>query len=115
MRQSEVSRFRRVLEAKVIEFGGSARRREAICIEQSADAIETLHAAGERELAVRTLEAESARLRHARYALERIDQGTYGICAECEEPISPARLAALPWAERCIRCQHAADQELRAA
>jgi RNA polymerase-binding transcription factor DksA len=37
-------------------------------------------------------------------ALARIDAGTYGECARCGNPISPARLRALPAAVHCIRC-----------
>src|SRR3954465_1740508 len=38
-------------------------------------------------------------------ALHRIDAGSYGVCAECEEPISTKRLDALPWARYCVVCQ----------
>src|SRR5690349_18870935 len=38
-------------------------------------------------------------------ALRRLDEGTYGVCEDCESPISPARLRALPFARRCITCQ----------
>jgi DnaK suppressor protein len=38
-------------------------------------------------------------------ALVRIEHGTYGVCAECEEPISAKRLDALPWARYCVTCQ----------
>jgi len=38
-------------------------------------------------------------------ALRRLDAGTYGICEECGEEISPARLEALPYATLCIKCQ----------
>lgn len=38
-------------------------------------------------------------------ALRRLDEGKYGICEDCEEPISPGRLRALPFARRCIACQ----------
>jgi DnaK suppressor protein len=44
-------------------------------------------------------------LREVSGALHRIEQETYGICAECEEPISPKRLDAVPWARYCITCQ----------
>lgn len=42
-------------------------------------------------------------------ALKRIAAGTYGSCARCEEPISPQRLRALPWAECCVECQEKAQ------
>jgi DnaK suppressor protein len=43
-------------------------------------------------------------------ALERFEQGTYGLCELCGAEIDPARLKALPYATHCIRCQ----QRLRA-
>lgn len=36
---------------------------------------------------------------------ERVRNGTYGACAECGEPIVPARLEAYPTARRCAACQ----------
>ena len=49
---------------------------------------------------------ESIRIdvRQARRALERIAEGTYGKCRECGEAIAPARLDAMPAAERCAQC-----------
>src|SRR5215471_2101975 len=44
-------------------------------------------------------------LREVDGALHRIDNGNYGICLECEEPISPKRLDAVPWARYCVPCQ----------
>jgi len=45
-----------------------------------------------------------AEARAIRLALARIDNGSYGTCAKCGEPIGAERLAALPTATRCIRC-----------
>ena len=44
-------------------------------------------------------------------ALARIEDGTFGICVRCGEPIPPERLEALPWAARCIDCQRLAGRE----
>src|SRR5215813_15283390 len=44
-------------------------------------------------------------LREVGDALVRIEHGAYGICLECEEPISPKRLDAVPWARYCVVCQ----------
>ena len=38
-------------------------------------------------------------------ALARLDKGTYGTCRDCGEPISPARLSAIPWTRVCITCK----------
>jgi DnaK suppressor protein len=44
-------------------------------------------------------------LREIEDALRRVEEGTYGVCAECEEPISGKRLKAVPWARYCVSCQ----------
>ena len=44
-------------------------------------------------------------LREIGDALHRIETDHYGICPECEEPISPKRLDAVPWARYCVACQ----------
>ena len=44
-------------------------------------------------------------------ALKRIEEGTYGICTNCGEPIAVEHLEALPWATLCIDCKR--DRERR--
>ncbi len=44
-------------------------------------------------------------------ALRKIDDGTYGICEQCEEEISAARLKAVPDARYCVACQEALEKE----
>ena len=46
-------------------------------------------------------------LREVGDALRRIEHDTYGVCPECEEPISNKRLDAVPWARYCVTCQEA--------
>ena len=41
---------------------------------------------------------------HVKAALDRIDEGSYGLCANCGEPIGEARLKALVYATHCIDC-----------
>lgn len=49
----------------------------------------------------------------ARRALERLEEGEYGICVECGEPISPKRLTAVPWTECCVNCQTERENDYR--
>jgi RNA polymerase-binding transcription factor DksA len=37
-------------------------------------------------------------------AIDRLDDGDYGVCTSCQKPIDPGRLEALPGTELCIRC-----------
>jgi DnaK suppressor protein len=45
-------------------------------------------------------------------ALDRIKNGSYGICIECQDEVQPKRLEAVPWARHCIECQAKQDQGL---
>jgi RNA polymerase-binding protein DksA len=44
------------------------------------------------------------------HALERLEQGSYGICERCGQPIAEERLRARPWATLCIEDQRRADR-----
>ena len=59
----------------------------------------------ENELSFHLAEVESRELGQIDKAIEKIGEGTYGVCEKCGENISPARLKALPFANKCIRCQ----------
>jgi DnaK suppressor protein len=48
---------------------------------------------------------DSKLLREVSDAIHRIDAGHYGVCMQCEEPISAKRLEAVPWARYCVACQ----------
>ena len=109
MTKTEVERFRRILTARVAELERLTRQRDGIVVERSADQLEEIQAASERALAVCNLDREFTQLRDARAALRRIEDGSFGTCQECEGDIHPKRLAAVPWATFCIRCQEGVD------
>jgi DnaK suppressor protein len=48
-------------------------------------------------------------------ALQRIDEGSFGTCERCSEPIAEKRLEALPFARYCIDCQRVVEEEERMA
>jgi DnaK suppressor protein len=53
--------------------------------------------------AVTAHDALNALLADVRRALEKVDDGSYGVCDTCGEPIPAGRLEARPWAARCLR------------
>ena len=110
MSHSEIRRQRAMLEAKKRELSFGLRSREDITIEKAADPLDEVQFAGERELAIRNLDRESNLLKSVRSALARIEDGSYGVCLHCDAAINPKRLAAVPWASYCVRCQEAADR-----
>src|SRR6266568_8501573 len=112
MTRTEVDRFRAILTAKVAELGRFTRHREGITVDRSADQLEEIQTASQRALAVSNLDREFYQLRNARAALRRIQEGSFGTCQECDDDIAQKRLAAVPWAQFCIRCQEAVDRNL---
>src|SRR5579875_2752739 len=110
MTKTELNNFKKILEQKQDELEQIVRNRDAIAIEQAADALDQVQHASERELAIRNLDRESNLLRNVRSALRRIEEGSFGVCLHCEEEISPKRLNAVPWAPYCIQCQEQADR-----
>jgi DnaK suppressor protein len=100
-----------ILERKAIELARELQNRDGIEIEKSADQMDEIQYASERELAIRNVDRESHLLRQVKAALGRIQDGSFGTCAECESAISPRRLAALPWALLCIQCQEVSDRD----
>ncbi len=65
----------------------------------------------QRDLALR--DRAQIHLRQVDAALARLDEGTWGTCQRCGNPVAEARLEALPWAAYCIACQTIADHENR--
>jgi DnaK suppressor protein len=110
MTKSEITKFKKILETKQAELERLVRNRDAIAIEKSADALDEVQHASERELAIRNLDRDSNLLRSVKLALRRINDGSFGTCLHCEEEISPKRIAAVPWAANCIQCQELADR-----
>jgi DnaK suppressor protein len=54
--------------------------------------------------------AELELAKRLRGALRRLEQGQYGLCEECASAIPAARLKAVPFATKCIRCQAAHEE-----
>ena len=111
MTKAELNKFKKILEEKQMELREVLRNRDGIAIEKSPDALDEVQRAGERELAIRNLDRETNLLRNVRAALQRLDEGHFGICMHCEDEISPKRLNAVPWTPYCISCQEMADRQ----
>lgn len=58
-----------------------------------------------RDLDFRLLTMETEMLKNVEYALQRLEEGTYGTCEECGKEIKQKRLQALPFARYCVDCQ----------
>ena len=72
--------------------------------------ISRMDAIQQQKMAVSNREASKVRLRLAGAALSAIEQGDYGCCNVCDEPIAFRRLKAKPEARMCIACQGARER-----
>ena len=54
---------------------------------------------------------EQALLTEVLQALKRLDEGGYGLCVTCGNPIPEKRLEAIPWASRDVKCEQAIEQK----
>jgi DnaK suppressor protein len=80
--------------------------------EESDDLVDRANNAYNRELMFSLSDNERTTLLLVESALRRMENGAYGVCANCGKQIGGARLEAVPWARFCIDCQELAEQGL---
>jgi DnaK suppressor protein len=97
------------LEAKLGELTGVFQDRSELAIEISADIIDTIQMTTDRDVLAQRMNINSRILSDVRGALDKLENGDYGICEDCDELISPRRLDVIPWARVCVKCQEARD------
>jgi len=103
------ARYRKVLEAKAEEVRRSMSAQKAAQVvarlDVPSDEGDLSQQHHEEWIFLNRNTIDMKLLREVSDALHRIDQDTYGICMECDEPISAKRLDAVPWARFCVTCQ----------
>jgi RNA polymerase-binding protein DksA len=70
-----------------------------------ADEVDVIKVNEDREMSFATRSLLVERANKLADALQRLREGEYGVCQECDEPIAPARLKAMPEVTTCVRCQ----------
>jgi len=90
--------------------GGELGRAESAAQARQTESDDWARAETERDLAFALQERESAELVAIDEALQRIADGSYGLCVDCGAQIATARLHANPTALRCVGCQEKAEQ-----
>ena len=106
----KASEYRSALLAELASFGGLNQGNLETLVLPGGTAVEDqaplMH---EQYLALRRHGMDQSKLKLIDAALERLDRGEFGICAECEEPIPAKRLKIVPWAAYCVACQERID------
>lgn len=72
---------------------------------QTPDADEFAARVANQDVTATTLELRTQMLKEIDRSLKLMVTGTYGVCEDCGEEISPNRLKAIPWTRYCLTCQ----------
>lgn len=80
---------------------------------QLADEVDVIQINEDREMSFATRSLLVERANRLAEALERLRDGEYGVCQECDEAIAPARLKAMPEVMTCVRCQDRLERMTR--
>jgi len=107
----EVRRRKLALNSKLRELARTTHDREDLQIEHLADPLDQIRSNADRELAVQRVDQQARLIHEIQAALAGLEEGVYGVCQQCEEPISQKRLDAVPWATLCVKCQTRAEAE----
>jgi DnaK suppressor protein len=90
-----------------------ARLREALKTEVDPDADEGDPDLVEHEKVMALVQGLERKLEAIEYALRQAQEGLYGVCERCGEPIDPARLEVMPEATLCVTCKSIVERQSR--
>jgi DnaK suppressor protein len=110
--KEQIESIKAALQNKRSELACSIRSQSSqlnVC-DGERELIDLMQSMSRRDEAVTLLDRFTRTLAQVDAALMAVELGVYGICVECEEPISSRRLQAIPWASHCIRCQEMLDR-----
>jgi DnaK suppressor protein len=107
MRSTNLKKYKDLLEKKKDDLLASAPVRTPATEpgSKSGDWIDQSSQESDVHVRLALKQTDSKLLRAIEEAIHRIDQGTYGVCMDCENDIAPARLEAVPWTRVCIDCK----------
>jgi DnaK suppressor protein len=80
--------------------------------DEGMDAYDLASEERDREISFILSDRDRGKLHAIEDALERIEEGSYGVCESCESEIAEGRLQALPFTRLCVQCQ--SDREVEA-
>ncbi|HEY3353375.1 MAG TPA: TraR/DksA C4-type zinc finger protein [Polyangia bacterium] len=113
LKKKDLKRFREVLLGKKAELLRNAQKTltedMALDADDLPDEMDLASSEYLQSFTFRLRGREKTFLKKIDHALKKIDDGNFGVCEECEEPISLKRLEARPETTLCIRCKE--DQE----
>ena len=104
----DAARYRALLLAKRDELAVTTGEAESLvppANDTSGDLLDWARADSEAQLQIRRRQSDAHLVCAIEDALARITRGTFGVCEVCKQPISKARLEAVPWTRVCRDCK----------
>ncbi len=111
MTRRQKQQIEKRLANKLAELTGKTDRRNELKAERLNDPDEETRLRQDLDLAVSVINTDWETAKAVEQAMGLLEIGEYGICRECEEPISPKRLAAIPWTTLCVSCKESQDSD----
>ncbi|ALC18066.1 MAG TPA: RNA polymerase-binding protein DksA [Deferrimonas sp.] len=108
MKKEKAEEFRKVLQSQLDELVREAGKTVSEMTDEKTnfpDPTDRASLESDRNFELRIRDRERKLIMKIREAIERIDEGAFGICESCEEEISEARLRARPVTTLCIECK----------
>lgn len=114
LEQRQIDELRGILEARRRELetqleSGTEAARPVTLDQQSVGRVSRIDAIQQQQMAIASQQQSANVSKRIDLALQRIDDGEYGYCLQCGEPIAFARLQAQPFANLCLDCQSASE------
>jgi len=122
MTKTELASFKKLLQQRRAILAGDVNHLEEGALRKSKDDAATLDISNfadlgsdnfEQDFMIGLIENSEETLREIDAALQRIEDGTYGMCEEGDHPVGKNRLKVIPWARLCIECQRKAELETK--
>lgn len=105
-----IAEFRHALLDEKSQMEWERRQSEPPPTIGTGDSADQAAAFQEQFVTLQRKDQQAIKIRLIDAALSRIETGEFGLCLECDEPIAPARLRAVPWASYCVACQERQDE-----
>jgi RNA polymerase-binding transcription factor len=114
--KKDLERFRRALEEEKSKLSSElSKNRDAeqeTAEEMTQDIADKASSSYTKEFLFSLTDAEREKVKEIDEALDRIEEGNYGLCQRCGNPIAEKRLNAVPWTPYCVDCRELAEKGL---
>lgn len=116
MAKKDLEKYRRLLDEKKAslsqEIAKTRSAEEETTEESTQDIADKAVSSYTREFLYSLNDAERNTIQQIDQALDRIDEGTYGFCLNCGNPMNEKRMTAISWSRHCVDCQELHEKGL---